>query len=439
MSFRPARSAVGHFTLPKKDGDAFITIRTAGPAAVADDHRVAPADAGNFAKLKAANYEPVLQTAAGAHHWRLQLLELQGATEGDRELLALGDGSAFQASLADVPHDLVVDRCYIHGDPATGQRRCVALQSAKTSVTNSYISDCKRIGAEAQAIAGWNGPGPYVITNNYLEAAGENVMFGGADPAIAGLVPSDITISGNTIAKPAAWHNEKWEVKNLLELKNARRVTITGNQIAYSWMAAQGGYAVLLTVRNQNGACPWCEVSDVTFEHNLVEHASGGVSILGTDNNHPSKQTHAVIVRSNVFADLDNKRWGGNGYFLLITGGPRDVTIDHNTIVQEHGAGIIQVEGPPVVNFAFTNNIARHQAYGIIGTDHAPGADTIATYFPGSTITGNVLSGADGRRYPSGNRSTGDICDQLVSCDHNDYRLKSSSGAGATLPAQAQP
>ena len=28
----------------------------------------------------------------------------------------------------------------------------------------------------SQAIGGWNGPGPYVISNNFLEAAGENVM-----------------------------------------------------------------------------------------------------------------------------------------------------------------------------------------------------------------------------------------------------------------------
>ena len=30
---------------------------------------------------------------------------------------------------------------------------------------------------------GWNGPGPFLIENNYLEAAGENIMFGGNDPS----------------------------------------------------------------------------------------------------------------------------------------------------------------------------------------------------------------------------------------------------------------
>ena len=110
---------IGHFTLPNKEGDEVITIRTAGSEAVAQDKRVTPADAGGFAKLKAADYQPVLQTAPGAHHWRLLLLEIQGSTQGDRELVALGDGSTSQKSPADVPHDLVVDRCYIHGDAAT--------------------------------------------------------------------------------------------------------------------------------------------------------------------------------------------------------------------------------------------------------------------------------------------------------------------------------
>ena len=47
---------------------------------------------------------------------------------------------------------------------------------------------------------GWNGPGPFLIENNYLEAAGENVMFGGSDPSIANLVPSNITIRRNLSA-----------------------------------------------------------------------------------------------------------------------------------------------------------------------------------------------------------------------------------------------
>jgi hypothetical protein len=141
-------------------------------------------------------------------------------------------------------------------------------------VTGSYISDIKVVGQDSQAIGGWNGPGPFVITNNYLEAAGENIMFGGADPAIPNLVPSDITIEQNTLAKPPAWRSQRWQVKNLLELKNARRVTIQSNTLEYVWSAAQSGVAILFTGRNQDGLCPWCVVEQVTFESNTVATAA---------------------------------------------------------------------------------------------------------------------------------------------------------------------
>ena len=292
-------------------------------------------------------------TARGAHHWRLVLLELEGGGDRSGEILALGDGSAAQNALSQVPHDLVIDRCYIHGDAATGQKRCVALNSAATTITSSHIADCKRVGQDAQAIAGWNGPGPFTISNNYLEGAAENLIFGGADPSIPNLVPSDILITGNLISRPPEWRRQSWQVKNLLELKNARRVKIVRNVIQNNWQAAQSGFAVLFTVRNQDGGCRWCQVEDVVFEGNLVQHSAAGISILGFDDNHPSQQTQSIVIRNNVFADIDNQNWGGNGYCFMLNGGPRRIVIDHNTIIQEHASGILQVEGPPVLEFTF--------------------------------------------------------------------------------------
>ena len=72
---------------------------------------------------------------------------------------------------------------------------------------NSFISDIKAVNADSQAIAGYNGAGPFTIENNYLEAAGENVMFGGADPAVTNLVPSDIVLRRNHLFKPLEWRN----------------------------------------------------------------------------------------------------------------------------------------------------------------------------------------------------------------------------------------
>jgi hypothetical protein len=422
---------VGNFTLPNKDGSGFITIRTAGADEVPGGRRMTPDAATSLAKLRSPNNQPVLQTAPGAHHWRLILLELQSTARGDGndEILALGSATAAQNSLSKVPHDIVVDRCYIHGDSVVGTKRCVALNSAATTVTGSYISDCKRVGQEAQAIAGFNGPGPFTISNNYLEGSGENVMFGGADPPIPDLVPSDIRITGNLISKPVRWRGEKWTIKNLLELKNARRVTIDHNVIQYNWLQAQTGFAILFTVRNQDGGCPWCQVEDVAFENNVVQHSAAGISILGFDDNHPSRQTRSITIRNNVFADIDEKNWGGNGYSFMLLGGPRDVIIDHNTIVQEHAHGFVLVDGPAVLGFSFTNNITRHNDYGIIGTDHAPGNDTISAFFPASQIVANVIADAVAALYPRNNRfpSSAEFRAQFVAYESGDYRLAATS------------
>jgi hypothetical protein len=410
----------GHFTLPVKDGDAVTTITTAGAGKRMPQRRVTPADAAMLAKLRTPDQDPAIQAAPGAHHWRVLLVEVQGSDDGD--LVSLGAGSHEQTIAAQVPHDLVLDRIFVHGDAAKGRRRGISLNSAATTVTRSYVSDIKAMGRDAQAICGWNGPGPFTISDNYLEGSTENIMFGGADPGIANLVPADITITGNTIAKAAAWKQERWEVKNLLELKNARHVLIKDNLLEYNWQQAQSGFAVLFTVRNQDGACPWCEVSDVVFEDNLVQHSGGAISILGVDNNHPSKQTRGIVIRSNVFADIDNQRWGGNGYALQITDGPKDITFDRNTIVQDHGAGFLQVEGPPIPGFVFTNNVVRHLTYGVAGRDRAPGGDSLSAYFPNGRVTGNVIADGDGGHYPGGNTTPSwqDVCRDPASVRRKD-------------------
>src|SRR5262245_3626991 len=131
---------VGNFTLPVRNGDGFITIRTAGdfglPSAGA---RISPAHEPKLAKIRSANSTAAIQTAPGAHHWRLQLLEFQANANGAGDIIALGDGSSAQNTLARVPHDLVVDRVYVHGDPTKGQKRGIALNSASTQITGCYI------------------------------------------------------------------------------------------------------------------------------------------------------------------------------------------------------------------------------------------------------------------------------------------------------------
>ncbi len=427
---------VGNFTLPNTSGSQYITIRSsATPSRFPVNSPVRPEHAPLMPTLRSPNGEPALSTKPGAHHWRLQWLSFEANLGGANEIIRLGDGSEAQRDLAAVPHHFQLESLIIRGDPAFGQKRGISLQSAATSIRNSDIRDIKAEGQDSQAICGWNGPGPFVIENNYLEAAGENIMFGGADPAIKDLVPSDITVRGNHFSKPLEWRNQgvPWTVKNLLELKNARRVLIEGNLFEHNWAAAQTGYAILFTPANQDGRAPWTVVSDVTFQFNIVRHVSSAINILGFDTNGASLQTRRLQIRQNLFYDVDASRWGGDGRFLLVGDEPADINVDHNTVIQNGSA--LQLYGKrngrfrAIEAFQLTNNLMLHNDYGIIGDEVGIGRAAVGAYLRREEIRRNVLAGGDPSAYPPDNffPSVDEFFDAFVDRGLNDYRLKPGS------------
>jgi hypothetical protein len=158
---------------------------------------------------------------------------------------------------------------------------------------------------------------------------------------------------------------------------------------------AQVGYAILFTVRNEDGAMPWATISDVQFTNNIVRHASAAVNILGHDSNPaPSVTAHNIAIRNNLFEDINGATWDGDGAFLKICESI-DVTVDHNTIFQTGNA--IFAYGNANTNFAFTNNIIAHNSYGIIGDGHASGKDAINFIFRAAQLQA-TRSSPPGRR-----------------------------------------
>src|SRR5262245_42039251 len=147
---------MGNFTLPAKTGNNWIVIRTSAPdsSLPAPGIRITPAHASVLPKIVTPNSMPALIADDGAHHFRLIGLEftVSNGVPQTFGLITLGDR---QDSLAKLPHDLILDRVYIHGNPTINLRRGILLNSASTAVIDSYISDCHEASADSQAIGGY--------------------------------------------------------------------------------------------------------------------------------------------------------------------------------------------------------------------------------------------------------------------------------------------
>lgn len=222
--------------------------------------RVSPEDAVFMPKiLSSGKGDSAVRTAPNAHNYRFVGIEF-APDNGNYvyNLIALGTDDQ---KVNQIPHDIEIDRCYLHPNPAGITRRGVTLNNANTVIKNSYVAGFAGREQETQAIAGWNGTGGYKIINNYLEAGAENILFGGSDPSIKGLVPTDIEIRNNLITKPLEWRG-KVTIKYTFELKNAKNVQVVGNIIENSF----DEMAIRLTVRNQDGNAPWSVIEDVLIQ-----------------------------------------------------------------------------------------------------------------------------------------------------------------------------
>jgi hypothetical protein len=389
VSLEPGAVFRGNFVLPKKAGNRWIVVRSGASddKLPAPGSRVTPAFAPAMPKIVSPNQGPALAAAPGAHHYRLVGIEF-GTTPEVKETYSIVAFGGDQPSDADTPHNLIVDRCYVHGHGQLSSRRGVLLNSASSAVIDSHISEIHAVGADSQAILGYNGPGPFRIVNNYLEGAAENIMFGGSDPAIRNLVPSDIEIRGNHLFKPMKWRpgdptfaGVPWTVKNLLELKNAQRVLIEDNFLENNWATA-----LVLTPRNQGRNAPWSVVQDVLFRNNVVRNVVSGFVVQGSDDESPSESAKRIAVINNL--------WFFSRTFFGVTagrGGPlEDLVVDHNTAIPGgYSAYFVDVRTvPALVRFRLTNNVMAFGGYGV--TFLKPN-ETWAAALPGVQIGRNAL------------------------------------------------
>src|SRR5258708_31389917 len=263
----------GIFTFPAKscDDNQWIVVRTSADDSLlpAEGSRLTPCYAGvsslpgrpAFHCASSANVLPKLVGtagndapvifASGANHYRLVGLEITRAPSVGKvtALVSIASGGA--------ANNLILDRVWLHGTAQDETTRGVWLEGGTyVSIVDSFFTDfhcVSRTGVcgDAQAISGGIGTGPagpYKIANNFLEASGENILFGGGG---ANSTPADIQISQNHIFKPLIWKvgqpvyvgrtsGDPFVVKNLLELKNAHPVLLEGTTLQNNrWALSQ--------------------------------------------------------------------------------------------------------------------------------------------------------------------------------------------------------
>jgi hypothetical protein len=450
---------VGRFRFPQKpcDDAHWIIIRTSAPdeALPPEGKRLAPCYAGVaslpgrpdfhcastknvMAKLLfTGQVSGPLLFAEGANHYRFIGIEIT------REVSAAGVVALAGPEGSVGADHFIFDRVWMHGTAQDDTRRGLYLSGTRyMAVVDSFFSDfhCAAKGSctDSQAISGAAGDlpmGPYKIVNNFLEAAGENLLFGGS---AATATPTDIEIRHNHLFKPMLWmsgqpgfvggsNGKPFIVKNHFELKNAQRVLFEGNVLDNNWGGfSQAGSSVGLTPKNQNNGpghnnlCPLCRVTDITIRDCVIAHVGGGL-VIG---NIPAPPPDGPIATAGerysihdiIIDDIDGQKYDGFGTFLvMISNRPtlKDVRIDHVTAVSPRVFLNLGVRREHIRNFVFTNNLIGANEKQITSTGGGPDncafrpekqgpAGILKDCFDSITFTNNAIINALGA-WPPGN------------------------------------
>ena len=466
----------GQFTLPNKncDDNHWIVIRTSASdsALPSEGTRITPCYAGVASlpgrpALNCASTQKVMATlmaqkgggpivlAQGADHYRLGPgLEITRPVGTGINYVLIAKEN--KDSAAD---HIILDRDWVHGTAQDETTRGLHLNGITyAAVVDSYFSDfhCTAvIGAcmDSQAISGGSGNvamGTWKIVNNFLEAATENVLFGGSAGTTT---PTDIEIRHNHFFKPLTWlagqpgfvggvnHDPTkcvhfntpgfcpFVVKNLLEFKNAQRVLVEGNILEHTWPGfTQHGAAVLFTAMSQGGTVgnPNATVADITFRYNRVSHAASGMAmaIVGVGNTTWSIPRFAgrFSVHDDIFDDLSPAYYNGDTTAVGLafqmsqcaTCTPlQNISINHVTMLLTAPRMFLILGAPvasPVRGIALTNTIA-------------------------STPSGLAVTGT-GSKAPCAFYGATDLA-RINSCTASSYRFVGNAliGATSTWPA----
>jgi len=475
----------GRFVLPAKSCDDihWIIIRTSAPdsALPPEGARLTPCYAGVaslpgrrsfkcsatrnvLAKIIFSGSGTPISMADGANHYRLLGLEItRPASKGTVYNLVVNQSGGA------IDH-IVFDRLWLHGTAQDETTRGLMLTgSTYVAVVDSSFSDFHCVAvtgtcSDSQAIGGGIGDramGPYKIVNNYLEAAGENIIFGGGE---ATRTPEDVEIRRNFFFKPLIWmrgqpgfvggrDGNPFIVKNHFELKNAIRVLFEANVLENTWGGfSQAGFSILLTPKNQSAHCPLCVVHDITIRYSTISHVGSGFTIGNglSDSGALSQGAWNESIHDVIMTHVNAATYNGGGYLFQEANGNEvnplhDVAIDHVTgITDSHTVAMLVFGNPvnhPLTGFSWTNNIFTAGGSGIITTGGGNSNCAFPEFgggplgkldrcFKPYNFTGNVLIGATGP-WPKNNYTPASLTDVDFASSNTDllssFQLQAAS------------
>jgi hypothetical protein len=330
--------------------------------------------------------------APGASHYRLIGLEVT-RVERIGVVYALASPSS-----KSVTSNIIYDRIWFHGTAHDETTRGIQLGgSSYVAVVDSFFTDFHCIYltgscTDSQAINGGinkHPMGPYKIVNNFLEASGENILFGGGAATYS---PHDIEITHNYMFKPLTWmkgqpgyvggaNGNPFTVKNLFELKNAQRVLVDSNVMENTWGGfSQAGFAILLTAKGNTlrSPCPICQVTDVTIRNTYISHMGAGMQLSNglSDDGAIPLDGGRYSIHDVIFDDMNGTKFHGSNVFAQVSTRPgapalHDVTINHITAFPRATSlliGDVLSVDPKMKNFVFTNSIINAGQYPVWST-----------------------------------------------------------------------
>jgi len=310
--------------------------------------------------------EPAVRCNLSAHHVRLVGIHFRstatsgaGASTSNLVQLAGSVGSddfSVQDTAAKAPQWIIIDRCWVDGQDIGKTRNGVQLDARNSCIVDSVINGIWQEGFENHGIVCFNGPGPFKIVGNAVEAGSINIFVGGVDPLISGLQTEDVEIRRNYLYKRPEWNqNDKPPeypngpfpetggpsrvTKNLLELKWGNRILVEGNVFDGNYYGGgQYGSFLVWKTENSNGDNTTVQTLNVTYRHNLAKNVSGGYEFIGIGVSEgpvaaPLSRVHHY---NNLVYELAADRLteiNNSSKAIHLSTGANQIQVDHDTVV----------------------------------------------------------------------------------------------------------